>query len=252
MELRSMSLIGVLAVACAAALATGIKGTAQRKQEQPSITFGMAKISLGMTVEQVQESLSGAARHIQFLPDKETSVVRRNGDDDSEGQVTFSDGRAIYAQYQMPNALSADELAQEIAGAVDSMEAKSCEASNYSAHGTGGGFSQVIFECGSRRFNVMTVQTLGSSTRTINVKYRNRSASGQVNSRPSKAEIRLHDFSHFVDEPPAVAQGGKGVVVPGCPACKRRINTMSQFLDHLTNDVMPVVIDRLADCGKGR
>lgn len=29
-------------------------------------------------------------------------------------------------------------------------------------------------------------------------------------------EIQRHDFSYFVDEPPAVAQGGKGVVVPGC------------------------------------
>ena len=29
-------------------------------------------------------------------------------------------------------------------------------------------------------------------------------------------EIQRHDFSYFVDEPPAVAQGGKGVVVSGC------------------------------------
>jgi len=59
-------------------------------------------------------------------------------------------------------------------------------------------------------------------------------------------EIHRHDFSYFVDEPPSVAQGGKGVVVSGCPACKKRINTMTQFLDHLTNDVMPELIDRLA------
>jgi hypothetical protein len=30
-------------------------------------------------------------------------------------------------------------------------------------------------------------------------------------------EIHKHDFSHFIDEPPSVAQGGKGVVVPGLP-----------------------------------
>jgi hypothetical protein len=59
-------------------------------------------------------------------------------------------------------------------------------------------------------------------------------------------EIRRHEFSYFVDEPPSVAQGGKGVVVAGCPACRKRINTMDQFLDHLTNDVMPALIDRLA------
>jgi hypothetical protein len=59
-------------------------------------------------------------------------------------------------------------------------------------------------------------------------------------------EIHRHDLSYFVDNPPSVAQGGKGVVVSGCPACKKRINTMSQFLDHLTNDAMPALIERLA------
>jgi hypothetical protein len=59
-------------------------------------------------------------------------------------------------------------------------------------------------------------------------------------------EIHRHDFSYFVDEPPSVAEGGKGVVVAGCPVCKKRINTMTQFLDHLTNDAMPALIERLA------
>ena len=61
-----------------------------------------------------------------------------------------------------------------------------------------------------------------------------------------QAEIQRHDFSHFIDEPPSIAQGGKGVVVPGCPACKKRINTTSQFLDHLANDAMPALLDRLS------
>jgi hypothetical protein len=55
-----------------------------------------------------------------------------------------------------------------------------------------------------------------------------------------------HDFDHFIDEPPPIAQGGKGVVVPGCPMCKKRINTMSQFLDHLADDVMPALIEKLS------
>jgi hypothetical protein len=59
-------------------------------------------------------------------------------------------------------------------------------------------------------------------------------------------EIQRHDLSYFVDEPPSVAQGGKGVVVAGCPKCRKRINTISQFLDHLSKDVMPELIDRLA------
>lgn len=60
-------------------------------------------------------------------------------------------------------------------------------------------------------------------------------------------EIQRHDFSYFVDEPPSVAQGGRGVVVAGCPACKKRVNTMTQFLDHLTNAAMPKLINRLSE-----
>jgi hypothetical protein len=59
-------------------------------------------------------------------------------------------------------------------------------------------------------------------------------------------EIRRHDFSTFVDAPPSVAQGGNGIVVPGCPQCKKRLNTHSQFLDHLANDVLPPLLDRLS------
>jgi hypothetical protein len=43
-------------------------------------------------------------------------------------------------------------------------------------------------------------------------------------------EICRNDFSHFEE---------KGLVVSGCPACKTRINSMNQFLDHLAKDVMP-------------
>jgi hypothetical protein len=59
-------------------------------------------------------------------------------------------------------------------------------------------------------------------------------------------EIHRHDFSTFVDEPPLLGQGGKGVVIPGCPLCKKRLNTVGQFLDHLANDAMPVLVNRLS------
>lgn len=59
-------------------------------------------------------------------------------------------------------------------------------------------------------------------------------------------EIHQHNFSHFVDCPPSVAQGGNGVVVPGCPACKKKISTISEFLDHLAEDAMPALLDRLS------
>jgi hypothetical protein len=65
--------------------------------------------------------------------------------------------------------------------------------------------------------------------------------------RAIQQEIRRHDFNYFVDQPPSIAQGGRGVVVPGCPACMKRINTMSQFLDHLAEDAMPALLERLAE-----
>jgi hypothetical protein len=52
-------------------------------------------------------------------------------------------------------------------------------------------------------------------------------------------EIQRHDFSYFVENAPSIAEGGKGVVVSGCPSCRKRINSMRQFLDHLCNDAMP-------------
>ena len=61
------------------------------------------------------------------------------------------------------------------------------------------------------------------------------------------AATRREFSRRAVENPPSVAQGGKGVVVPGCLACKKRINTMSQFLDHLADDVMPALIEKLSE-----
>jgi hypothetical protein len=52
-----------------------------------------------------------------------------------------------------------------------------------------------------------------------------------------RSEIQRHDFSHFVDDPPSVAQGGNGVVVTGCPNCRKRFGTVPQFIAHITDDV---------------
>ncbi len=60
--------------------------------------------------------------------------------------------------------------------------------------------------------------------------------------RALQAEIRRHTFDTFVDSPPSVAQGGKGVVYPGCPACRKRLFTMVNFMDHLADDVLPDLI----------
>jgi hypothetical protein len=58
----------------------------------------------------------------------------------------------------------------------------------------------------------------------------------------AKTELCRHSWNTFVDEPPTVAQGGKGVVIPGCPLCKKRINTEAQYLRHLADDVLPVIL----------
>jgi hypothetical protein len=65
--------------------------------------------------------------------------------------------------------------------------------------------------------------------------------------RALQQEIRRHDFNYFVDQPPSIAQGGRGVVVPGCSARRKRINTMSKFLDHLAEDAMPALVEKLSN-----
>ena len=51
-------------------------------------------------------------------------------------------------------------------------------------------------------------------------------------------EFHKHRFDTFVDEPPCVAQGGKGVVVPGCAVCKIQIQTVERFLSHVCEKVL--------------
>ena len=53
-----------------------------------------------------------------------------------------------------------------------------------------------------------------------------------------RAEFQKHRFDTFVDEPPSVAQGGKGVVVPGCAVCKIQIQTVERFVSHLCEKVL--------------
>jgi hypothetical protein len=60
----------------------------------------------------------------------------------------------------------------------------------------------------------------------------------------AKAELLRHVWDTYVAEPPSVAQGGKGkgVVVTGCSACKKRTNTNAQYLKHLADDVLPLIL----------
>jgi len=43
-------------------------------------------------------------------------------------------------------------------------------------------------------------------------------------------EIYRHDFGTYVVDPPTIAQGGRGIVVADCPACKKRLQSMNEFL----------------------
>jgi len=53
-------------------------------------------------------------------------------------------------------------------------------------------------------------------------------------------ELRRHDFSTFSEN---------GLVVPGCPACKKRLNTLGQFMDHLADNI-PGLINRLSEANQ--
>lgn len=53
-------------------------------------------------------------------------------------------------------------------------------------------------------------------------------------------EMRRHDVSHFMDGKNRVAQ-------PGCPTCRKAFYTVSQFIDHLSDDVLPPLLDRLSE-----
>jgi len=43
-----------------------------------------------------------------------------------------------------------------------------------------------------------------------------------------RSKIHRHGFSHFVDDPPSVAQDGNAIVVPGCPTCRKRFGTVQK------------------------
>lgn len=64
--------------------------------------------------------------------------------------------------------------------------------------------------------------------------------------RALQAEISRHDFSTFLTKEPSMANGGPGTVTAGCPACRKRINTMSQFIRHINEDVLPPLLDKLS------
>jgi len=60
-------------------------------------------------------------------------------------------------------------------------------------------------------------------------------------------ELRKHHFDTFVDEPPSVADGGHGIIAPGCTLCRKRINTTTAFLAHLVLEILPEAVEKILD-----
>jgi hypothetical protein len=138
-------------------------------RDTPSLSFGSTTVSLGMTKAQIEQSLATNNEHLEWIPDNNSaSVVQKDGTD--VGQITFAGDRLAYAAFDYPSASNAVMLAQEVAGAVESMGTKTCQLSNFSSHGTGGSHSDTIFHCGSKRFIIMAVETIGDSNRYTSVK----------------------------------------------------------------------------------
>src|SRR5436853_489819 len=46
----------------------------------------------------------------------------------------------------------------------------------------------------------------------------------------------------------AAEKRSNGVVTPGCPARRKRLFTMQNFMDHLADDVLPQALDKLSVC----
>ena len=62
--------------------------------------------------------------------------------------------------------------------------------------------------------------------------------------REAKAELERHVWGTFVDGKATVALDGMGAVVSGCEACRKRFGTNSQYLRHLSDDVLPLILPK--------
>ena len=60
-------------------------------------------------------------------------------------------------------------------------------------------------------------------------------------------EIQQHTLGTFPD-----GIGPNAVVVTGCPTCRKKLQTINQFVRHLTDDVLPGVIADAQSKGQQR
>jgi len=60
----------------------------------------------------------------------------------------------------------------------------------------------------------------------------------------AQEELMRHHRDTFCTQPLSIAEGGKGVIVPGCVACRILLYTNNQYLSHLAIDVLPQIIEQ--------
>ena len=65
----------------------------------------------------------------------------------------------------------------------------------------------------------------------------------------AQIELQRHVWGTYIDKNVSIALGGDGIVTPGCEACRKRINTNSQYLRHLAEDVLPGIVERALNKG---
>ena len=64
-----------------------------------------------------------------------------------------------------------------------------------------------------------------------------------------QSQIRLHSLDYSWGEKLGIAQSGKGAVMPGCGVCKKPFATITEFIDHINDDVLSPLLDNLFSNG---
>ena len=54
-----------------------------------------------------------------------------------------------------------------------------------------------------------------------------------------RQELQKHSFDTF-DDPSEI--GNRALLVTGCPVCRKRMQTVNQFVSHILDDVIPETI----------
>jgi hypothetical protein len=57
--------------------------------------------------------------------------------------------------------------------------------------------------------------------------------------RALQTEIQKHNLSTFMDEK-------EKIVITGCTLCRKHFGTVEQFKRHITDDVLPPLLDKLS------